>query len=376
MAGIYLHIPFCKQACHYCDFHFSTNTGLRSELWQAMAKEIELQKDYLEDEPIDTIYFGGGTPSLLNANELEYLCNAIHKWFTVDRQAEVTLEANPDDLSPTTLPIFRQSGINRLSIGIQSFDDRLLKFFNRAHNSKTAIECVQFSRDAGFNNISLDLIYAVPGLQADGWSHTIYQAIALHPEHISAYSLTLEEKTTFGRWAANGQLTKVDDDVSAQQLTLLVDELERAGYDHYEVSNFSKPGLHSRHNSSYWRGKKYLGIGPSAHSYNKRSRQFNISNNHIYVRSLNTGIIPSEAEQLTREDHVNEYLMTTLRTQWGTDLKKLKLEFNYDVISYHKPFLDSLLKNDLAVLQRDVLKLTRAGKLLADKIAADLFLTH
>jgi oxygen-independent coproporphyrinogen-3 oxidase len=374
MAGIYLHIPFCRQACHYCDFHFSTNMGIREELLQAMAKEIELQRHYLEGEPIQTIYFGGGTPSLLNGDELKNLLKPIYSLFEVSKDAEITLEANPDDLTPENLMAFNRVGVNRLSIGIQSFEDRVLNFLNRAHDARAAIECMKFARDAGFTNISVDLIYAIPGQEEKEWISNIQQAIAMTPEHLSAYSLTIEEKTAFGRWAAGGRLKTVNDDLSASQLDILINELERAGYEHYEVSNFCKPGYHSKHNSSYWQGQRYLGIGPSAHSYNLITRQFNVCNNHQYVRALQEDKIPFDHEVLSVQDHVNEYLLTTLRTQWGTHLQKLKQEFHYDILALHPEFISDLLKNGLAVIDQDYLKLTRKGRFLADKISSDLFL--
>jgi oxygen-independent coproporphyrinogen-3 oxidase len=374
MAGIYLHIPFCRQACHYCDFHFSTNMEIRGELLQAMVREIELQRHYLEGEPIQTIYFGGGTPSLLTADEFKELLNPIYTLFEVSKDAEITVEANPDDLTWESLKGFSQAGVNRLSIGIQSFEDRVLKFLNRAHGAQAAIDCVKLAREAGFANISVDLIYSIPGQEEKEWLSNIQQVIAMAPEHLSAYSLTIEEKTAFGRWAAGGRLKAVDDDSSAGQLNVLINELEHAGYEHYEVSNFCKPGYHSKHNSNYWKGQKYLGIGPSAHSYNLLTRQFNVSNNYRYVQALRENKIPFEREVLSVQDHVNEYLLTTLRTQWGTHLQKLIQEFHYDILIEHPEFINNLLKNDLAVIDQNYLKLTRKGRLLADKISSDLFL--
>ena len=374
MAGIYLHIPFCKQACLYCDFHFSTNLSLTDEISSAMMREIEIQKSYLKDNLIETIYFGGGTPSILSAKQLADFLNTIRVAFQVSANAEITVEANPDDLTEEKLFQLKEAGINRLSIGIQTFDDYVLRFLNRAHDKNAAIQCMDDARKAGFKNISIDLIYAIPGQDNDMWLKNIGQAIALNPEHISSYSLTIEEKTVFGKWSATGKLKPVIDDVAAQQLEILVEQLERAGFDQYEVSNFGKPGFYSAHNSSYWKQQPYLGIGPSAHSYNGSSRQYNISNNHIYLRTLNEGKIPCEIEVLTLEDQVNEYLLTTLRTSWGTDLAKLKTDYQYDLRADHHEYLDKLLSQRLADINNDVFRLTRAGKLLADKIASDLFL--
>jgi oxygen-independent coproporphyrinogen-3 oxidase len=373
MAGIYIHIPFCKQACHYCDFHFSTNQETRSELVQAILKEIKIQKDYLHGEPIQTIYFGGGTPSVLEANELHSILESIHSTHRVVEGLEVTLEANPDDLTLTKLNELSRLGINRLSIGIQSFHSEMLTFLNRAHDSATAIRSFNEAREAGFKNISIDLIYALPGESEIQWRADIKQAIALKPEHLSCYALTIEEKTVFGKWSATGKLKATDDETAAQHLEILMDELEREGFEHYEISNFSKPGFYSKHNSSYWKQKKYLGIGPSAHSYNGSSRQFNINNNNLYIRSLKNDLISFEKEELSQENMINEYILTTLRTAWGTDLKRLKQDFGYDLLIENTDYLSNVFKDKLAILEADVLRLTRKGKLLADKISSDLF---
>ena len=374
MAGIYLHIPFCKQACYYCDFHFSTNLSTKRELVEAIARELTLQKDYVNGERINTIYLGGGTPSMLDAEELELLFTTIHKNFSVNEAAEITLEANPDDLSLPRLRQLRSQGVNRLSIGIQSFDDKVLQFLNRAHNGQSAVICVEEARDAGFQNISIDLIYAIPGQDDEAWKQNIVQAIRLSPEHISSYSLTIEDKTVFGRWAATGKLKVTEDDIAATQLETLVTLLEAADFAQYEVSNFARPGFESRHNSSYWKQERYLGVGPSAHSYNQSSRQYNISNNAAYVRSMQQNIIPFTLESLTREDKINDFLLTTLRTQWGTDLKKLQELYQYDLLADHRQYIESLCEQKFALLQNDTLLLTKSGKLLADKIASDLFM--
>lgn len=373
MAGIYIHIPFCKQACYYCDFHFSTNQKNRGDIVKALAAEVRLQREYLGEEEIETVYFGGGTPSLLSASELNDILQTVYKTFSVRKGAEVTLEANPDDLTKETLKDIRDAGINRLSIGIQSFEDEILRYLNRAHDAAMSAMSVQDAYDAGFTNISLDLIYAIPGQDDVLWQKNIERVLALRPQHISAYSLTIEEKTAFGRWAAQGRLKPVADDLSATQLQMLVERLEPKNYAQYEVSNFSLPGLESKHNSNYWKGKKYLGIGPSAHSYNGVSRQFNVSNNRRYLDALADEQIPATLEILTREDRINEYLLTTLRTSWGTSLAKLRKELNFDLLAEHGPYLRSLQENGLATLENDLLILTKNGKLLADKIASDLF---
>jgi oxygen-independent coproporphyrinogen-3 oxidase len=374
MAGIYLHIPFCKQACNYCDFHFSTNQKTRAELIEAMVRETELQKNYLDQEPIETIYFGGGTPSLLSSHEIEALLKPIFSLHSVNPKAEITLEANPDDLSKEKLQDLHSLGINRLSIGIQSFDDSVLKFFNRAHHSSEAKRCVEEARSAGFQNLSLDLIYAVPGQDHDQWLKNIETAIQLLPEHLSAYTLTIEEKTVFGKWAKTGKLKKADEEFAAAEFEILMNTLGHAGYEHYEISNFSKPGFRSRHNSNYWRGEKYLGLGPSAHSYNKESRQFNVSNNSLYLKSLKEYKVPFESELLSLENKINEYIFTSLRTSWGCNLTYLKKSFSYDLLSDQKNYLTDIMAKGLIQLEEQNLKLTHKGKFVADQIASDLFL--
>lgn len=341
----------------------------------ALVRELELQKTYLGEEPVETVYFGGGTPSLLSVAEIETLLQAVAKNFTRVPAGEITLEANPDDLHAEKLVALRTAGVNRLSIGIQSFDDQVLHFLHRAHSASAAQQCLEQARAAGFNNISLDLIYAIPGQPVETWRENILRALSFAPEHISSYSLTIEEKTAFGKWAATGKLKAVEDDLAAAQLEMLVEMLDTAGYEQYEVSNFARPGYYSRHNSSYWQQKKYLGIGPSAHSYDGQSRQYNVANNHLYLRGLQADTIPFTREALTPEDVINDYLLTTLRTSWGTDLRKLRQEFQYDLQALHGPYLDTLCVESLAIVSGDTLRLTRRGKMLADKIAADLFAT-
>lgn len=374
MAGIYLHIPFCRQACYYCDFHFSTNSEIKGALVSAMGEEISLQRNYLGGDSLRTIYFGGGTPSLLDPKELESLLEAIFKTHRVVEGAEITLECNPDDLTRTKLADFRALGINRLSIGIQSFDNDVLHYLNRVHEATTAIRSVDDARKAGFENISIDLIYAIPGMSSESWRENLTQAVGLQTQHISAYTLTIEEKTTFGNWLSKGKLKPVDEALAAEQQELLMDILPKAGYMQYEISNFAKPDFESRHNQGYWKGDKYLGIGPSAHSFDKTSRQHNISNNHLYVRSIREHRIPYETEVLKRSDQINEYILTALRTDRGCDLDALKQNFNYDLLGRHAAYIRELESHNLVSLQHSRLTLTHAGRLLADKISSDLFL--
>ncbi len=374
MAGLYIHIPFCKQACHYCDFHFSTNQDTRKDLVACIIKELHLQKDYLHDEEINTLYFGGGTPSILSDEELNAIIQSVRSIHHVNEKAEITLEANPDDLSNEKLSVLRHCGVNRLSIGIQSFNDEILKFFNRAHNSAEASDCVARARKAGFDNISIDLMYAIPGQSHELWKKNISLALSLQPEHISSYTLTIEEKTAFGKWVKSGKLKGVEEEFAAQEFDILMNAMSAAGYEHYEISNFCKPGYHSKHNSNYWRQESYLGIGPSAHSYNGDTRQFNVSNNAAYIQSLHDNKIPSELETLTRENKINEFIFTTLRTSWGCNIEYLKRHLNYNLLESQRPYLEDLKKRNLVVIDDEIIRLTHKGKFLADQIASDLFI--
>lgn len=371
MAGLYLHIPFCKQACYYCDFHFSTDDHHILELCNAMTGELALQKNYLTGH-VQTLYFGGGTPSLLSRAQLDALFDAIHSNFSVTSDAEITLEANPDDLTKEKLRMLQKAGINRLSIGIQSFDEGILKLLNRAHDSNTAKLCLGDVREAGFHNVSIDLIYAIPGLSNKAWEGTIKHALQFSPEHISSYALTIENKTVFGNWTKHGKLQPIDEEIAAEQFEILMDVLGAAGYEHYEISNFCKPRYNSKHNSSYWKQSPYLGIGPSAHSYDGTSRQSNVRNNEAYLRSIGQGIIPFEREILTLENKINEYILTTLRTMWGCDLLYLKQYLNDDLLQRRHEYISQIEAQGFVTLESGKLTLTRKGKLLADKIIEDL----
>jgi len=343
---------------------------------QAIATEIGFQKEYLSGEEIvQTIYFGGGTPSLLSESDLHNILEKIRSVFPIAANPEITLEANPDDLSSVKLQALKAAGVNRLSIGIQSLDDNILMSLNRAHNASMATRCVNDAYEAGFQNISIDLIYAIPQQDDGRWKKNIESILALKPQHISSYSLTIEEKTVFGRWASQGRIIPADDDSAAAQLLYLMDVLEEEGYEQYEVSNFSRPGFQSQHNRNYWMDDAYLGLGPSAHSYDRTSRQFNIANNHSYLRAIETGTIPATVEILSREDKINEYLMTSLRTSWGCSVERLKTAFEHDLISVHGRYIHALIQEQYATLENETLLLTRRGRLLADKIASDLFTT-
>jgi len=373
MAGIYIHIPFCKKACHYCNFHFSTSLKSRNDFVAALLKEIVLQKEYLQQEPVETIYLGGGTPSLLTERELLAIFEKLFHTFTISPNAEITLEANPDDISIAAMKYWKKAGVNRLSIGVQSFFEKDLKWMNRAHDAAQALSSIQKARDNLFENISIDLIYGTPALHDDNWEKNVEQAIALSIPHLSCYALTVEPNTALNKMIIQKKTENIHPEDQARQFILLMQWTERAGYEHYEISNFALPGKRSRHNSSYWQGKKYLGLGPSAHSYNGISRQWNIANNMLYVQSLAKNELYFEKEVLTEIQLLNEYIMTSLRTMEGIDLNQLSDKFNPSArkiieTKSGKYINDLKLKKDASTLT-----LTKEGKLFADGIAADLF---
>jgi oxygen-independent coproporphyrinogen-3 oxidase len=372
MAGIYIHIPFCKQACHYCDFHFSTSLTYKDELLQALAKEIRLQKDYLAGETIETIYLGGGTPSLLTGDEINLLINTVTGLHTVSANAEITTEANPDDLDRTTLSAYRQTAINRFSIGIQSFFDDDLQWMNRVHRADEAEASVKRAQDTGFENITVDLIYGYPLLTDLKWKYNLDKVFELGVPHVSSYSMTVEPRTALASFINKKKQPGMNDQQSAEQFITLMDAMTPHGFEHYEISNFCKPGQYSRHNSNYWKGVKYLGIGPSAHSFNGESRQWNVPNNAKYMQAVGTGTIPAETEILTEANQLNEYIMTSLRTMWGLNLIQLNAiapASSDELLKSARPFFD----NAWIAQKEDVIYLTQAGKLYADHIASELF---
>ena len=375
MAGIYIHIPFCKQACHYCDFHFSTSIQYKSDLLSAIAKEIKLQKDYLSNENIETIYFGGGTPSLLSGDEVSVLVEEIQKNFKVITNPEITLEANPDDLNLKKLKEFRNTEINRFSIGVQSFFDEDLKWMNRAHAAVEADNAIKRAQDFGFENLSIDLIYGFSLLTNEKWRINIEKAVEFQIPHISSYNLTVEPKTALAKFIKSGKEKNVDDAQSVVQFQILMETLENNGFEHYEISNFAKPNRYAKHNTNYWKGISYLGIGPSAHSFNKESRQWNVSNNAKYLADLKLNKIPFEKEFLSKNDKFNEYLMTSLRTMWGLDLDKISTDFGTDYKNYVLNNSQEFLENEQLIINNQNIKLSATGKLFADAIAAELFIT-
>ncbi len=385
MSGIYIHIPFCKQACHYCDFHFSTSMKKKDEMVLALAKEIRMRKKEFENEVIKTIYFGGGTPSILQISDLRFLIYEVYKNFTVAENPEITLEANPDDLLKERIIELSKSPINRLSIGIQSFFEEDLTMMNRAHNSAEAIECLEEATKY-FDNISLDLIYGIPDSSQNGeeakqmnnekWKRNIETALSFGIPHISSYALTVEPKTALHKLIQTGKIAKPKDEVTEAHFQILVEMLEKNGFIHYELSNFGKENYFSKNNSAYWLGKKYIGIGPSAHSYNGISRSWNVSNNAVYLKSLDENKLPCETEILSKTDHYNEYIMTGLRTIWGVSLDRIEKEFGTPYLEYLTNQAQKFLDDNLLSIEENVLKATKKGKFLTDGIASDLFLVN
>lgn len=341
---------------------------------QAIAKELRIRKEYLGTVQVSSIYVGGGTPSLLEATALETLLILIAEHFSLSTVAEITLEANPDDIILAKLQAWRAIGINRLSIGVQSFQDRVLHHLNRVHDRKNAIASIKLARKAGFDNMSIDLMYAIPGTSQAMWEANLATALQLQPEHISAYCLTIEKNTVLGRWQETGQLKAVTDEIAARQFETLSDILKKQHYEHYEVSNFCQPGYHAQHNTNYWKKGNYLGLGPGAHSYDGNTRQYNVAHNQRYIDSLKQGVIPSTIEVLTAKDHINEYMMTHLRTQWGCDMAWLKTRYGYALAQIKSTYLERLIDHKLAMVQGQKLLLTTSGMLLADQIATDLFI--
>lgn len=373
MAGIYIHIPFCKQACNYCDFHFSTNLKPKQELVNCIVEELNFEKHYLQNQVIESIYFGGGTPSLLNQSEIDLILEQIYKNHNISKNVEITLEANPDDISKEKIIELKKSGINRLSIGIQSFNDNDLKYMNRAHNSEEASKCVQLSQDHGIQNITIDLIYGIPSLNHENLRFNIKKAISLNTQHISAYSLTIEDKTVFGNLLKKGKLKPIDDEFAAQQYEILVQELNNGGFEQYEISNFAKNECYAIHNSNYWKQKHYLGVGPGAHSYNGNERKFNISNNNIYIKNIRSGNNSPSIEVLSTIDKINEYILTSLRTKWGCSIKYLET-LNQDFIIQNKQTIDKLISEKLLEINNQTIYLSKEGKIIADKITEMFFI--
>jgi len=376
LAGIYIHIPFCRQACHYCNFHFSTSLRYKNEFLTALLKEMELfsaADRSTHAESIGTIYFGGGTPSLLLPDEIQKIIERINNHFQVETGAEITLEANPDDITREKLEGWKQAGVNRLSLGIQSFFEEDLKWMNRAHNANQAKDNLKLAL-AWFPNITIDLIYGTPELTNEKWKQNVEKVIAMNIPHLSCYALTVEPKTPLDKMIRLHQSPGVDLDKQSEQFLLLMEWLENAGYEHYEISNFAKPEHRSRHNSSYWQGKKYIGFGPSAHSFDGKIRWWNVSNNNLYIQSIHNNILPVEKEVLTATQQMNEFIMISLRTMEGLDLDRLQaidpnMEVKNQILKQSRKYQERGLANVIG----NTIRLTKEGKLMADGIASDLF---
>lgn len=373
MSGIYIHIPFCKQACHYCNFHFSTSLKYKDDLINALVKEIELTAVYEASSVIETIYFGGGTPSIIEINDINKILDSIRRKWIIANDAEITLEANPDDINSNKLAQWKEIGINRLSVGIQSFNEEELKWMNRAHTAAESLECIDEIIFSGFQNFSIDLIYGSPLLSNEQWKRNVDMVIEKKVPHISCYALTVETKTALDKMIQLKKKEPVDAEKQAEQFLLLMQWMKEAGYEHYEISNYAIPGFRSRHNSSYWNDTNYYGFGPSAHAYDGSSRSWNIANNIQYLKSLQNNQLPKEKEILTPTQQLNEYIMTSLRTMEGIDLKRAETKFGR---SKKEALIQQVQKHISAgtvIEQANRIILTNEGKLFADGIAADLF---
>ena len=372
MAGIYIHIPFCKKACTYCDFHFTTSLKYVDEMTDAICKEIRLKKDRITEQ-VGSIYFGGGTPSMLPSTSLEKIFNTLTTCFSIAANAEITIETNPDDLDAQKIADLRRLPINRFSIGVQSFFDEDLIWMNRAHNVNEAESCIKRSQDAGFENLSIDLIYGYPLLTDEKWLANIQKTIELQTPHVSGYSLTVESKTALANAIQKGKQVPLNEEQSASQFLILTDRLTKAGFEHYEISNYSLPGKYAVHNTNYWKGISYLGIGPSAHGFDGYNRYINIANNAKYLSFLANNKLAETVEELSKVDQFNEYIMTSLRTMWGTDLQKIKSDFGKLFAAETQKQIKPFIANGQLLLDNHIIKLSQEGKLFADGIAAELF---
>jgi oxygen-independent coproporphyrinogen-3 oxidase len=375
MSGIYIHIPFCRKACLYCDFHFSTNLENKKNLVNAICKELTDRKDYLENKPVKSLYFGGGTPSLLSLSELEQILETVNLKFTPDKKAEITFELNPEDADLTYLQEIKKLGVNRLSIGLQSFEDAELTWMNRAHNAQQNFDCITKARQAGFDNISIDLIYGSKFQTPESWRKTLQTAFGLNTQHISSYNLTVESRTQLQHLIKEKKEKEVDSELSAQLFDMLIEETEKAGFTQYEISNFCKPGFPAAHNSNYWKGLWYLGIGPSAHSYNGVSRRFNVRSNAPYIQAVENNKVFYEEEILTANDKYNEYILTRLRTEWGCDTEEMRNLFGEKYIVFFLKQIEPYIQKKLVTINQNTVTLSKQGKHFADGIASDLFYT-
>jgi len=373
LAGIYIHIPFCAQKCHYCDFYSLASLKYRDKVIESIIKEIEFRKDFLGDAIVNTIYFGGGTPSILTISEIKTIIDQLYTNYSIAEDPEITLEANPEDLNSEFLRDLKCIGINRLSIGIQTTFDKYLEFMNRRHSAGQGLKSIREAKKAGFTNISIDLIYGIPGLTMDEWKQSIDEILQLGIQHISAYHLTIEEKTAFGVFKKRGKLKEIEEDSSFQQFELLIKKLNEKQFIHYEISNFARENFYSKHNSNYWKQVPYLGIGPSAHSFKKGIRTWNFSSIKPYIEALNENKLPFEQESLTKTDQYNDYVITTLRTIWGIDINYIEKEFGEEYLQHLLKNAEYYVNKDYLVMKEKKLTLTSQGKFISDAIISDLF---
>lgn len=372
MAGLYIHVPFCAKRCLYCDFFSNTEMKYKEPYVTALIRELEIRKDYIGNEPLETIYFGGGTPSQLQATDFERIFDAIQRLFDTSGCKEVTLEANPDDMTPEYVTGLRRFPFNRISMGVQSFKAEDLRFLNRRHDREQALRAVELCKENGLANISIDLIYGLPGQTLKEWESNLDMAIRLDIPHISAYHLIYEEGTALYKLKEAGKISPVEEEVSVSLFTSLIDRLTANGYLHYEISNFARPGMISRHNSSYWTGKKYLGAGPSAHSYNGESRQWNVSSLPAYIRGIESGSPEVEVEELDINTRYNDFIITGLRTMWGVNLTEIQGQFGNDKLIYCQKQATPYLKQGLLIEKDATLTLSRNGIFISDSIMSDL----
>lgn len=371
---IYIHIPFCKQKCSYCNFHFSTSLNFKDEMLDAMKKEIFLRKDELQNKNLKSLYFGGGTPSVLSADEIKSLIDEVLKHFSFNNDIEITLEANPDDLNAQFLKGLSSSPVNRLSIGTQSFFDEDLKLMNRAHNASEAEGSIKRAQDFGFENLSIDLIYGSPTSNLEIWKENLNKTIALEIPHISSYALTVEPKTALENWISKGKVSNPKEEEQNREFYYMIDFLKDHGFNHYEVSNFAKEGFYSRHNSAYWKYQEYLGIGPSAHSYNGNDvRSWNVANNQQYIKKLNSNILAKETEILSQQDQFNEMIMIGLRTIWGVNLDSLNQKFSENILDKFNKEIQYKIEEGILKIENNHLKIPEKHWFMADGIASDLF---
>jgi oxygen-independent coproporphyrinogen-3 oxidase len=373
LAGIYIHIPFCKKACFYCDFHFSVSFQQKDEVVASLIKELKERKNFIGQEEVKTIYFGGGTPSVLSAGNISEILKEVYAQYTVNDNAEITFECNPDDLSKEYLVGLKECGVNRLSMGIQSLNDESLTWMNRSHNVTQALQAIDSAAALGFRDMSIDLIYGIPMLTEDEWRQTLKRALAMPVNHLSAYSLTLEENTPYNKLVEQKKYKKPNDDEASRHFEILLEEIKLAGWENYEVSNFCKAGNYSKHNTAYWQNVKYLGIGPSAHSFDGKSRHWNVRSNKEYIQKIQAGESVSESEELSTKDLVNEALLTGLRTKWGVNLAEVMEQYEYDIAATNQTQIMEWQQKDWLEMKDGVLRLRADGFLFADYIASELF---